>query len=713
MSIKLSDPIARELDDFWRENQSLIQQWQVQADIDTKMVAGMQDYNRGSFGGINHHNGRKLIFNKLLRLKNMVEGYQRDHRLATISIPGDNDIDQGETTDQLNTVLTWMYRRDYTYEKISDAFAGAITCGLNLMHTWMDFREDPENGSIRTERLSFAEFVMSPYWERADLSDCGRIWTRKFPSKDELRSLIPGIDKELPGLGRGYSCVDGKFQYMPQSYNQQFQKELYAYDEYWTQTYRTGRKLLDTVTGEVADWYGSREQFQMLRRINPNVKLIKAQIPTIKLHVLVNNQLIYEEKTPWGLDRMPFVPFVCYHYKEVQDYSYRFQGIIRAGRDPQDDLNVRINALRDVLDAQVQSGVIVKEDALVNPDDAFFQGPGKVMYLKQSANIVTDVSIIPPPPVAPGWMELIASIQKEIMDTIGPEELFAQNLGNKEMSGVLMKLKMGAGLTGLRNIFDRLNQSQMILGEIHLDMILNNFSVGKIQSILGKEPSKIISEATTPDKQLKGISRQFLKYNCAVEEAELTSTQRQLQFLTLTQLKQMNIPIPIKYIIEKSTLQGKKELIESIEQEEQQQAQMQQMQAQAELRQSEMVSRSFEAKAQSDFGRAVESRSRAVSDIALAKERAAQATHDLAKTALENAKALKEMEEIDEDRLVKLTNYILDMQAKQQMLQSAGQEGDSVEKAAEVSSSVDAADISTAIQPQEAQQQQQPSQPQQ
>ena len=698
MSWPASNPIARELEDFWKDTQSLTQQWQYEADIDMKMVSGQQDYQANGFN-INYRNSRKLQFNRLLRLINMVGGYQRDGRLATVVIPGDNDVDNGETAEQLTTVLDWVKRRDGTYEKISDAFDGSNICGLNLLHCWMDFREDPENGELRTERLPFSAFLMDPYWCKPDLSDCNRVWTRKYPSKKQLKSLFPKIEKDLPSLGKGYSSKDGKFQFLPQNYYQ-YQQEIYAYDEYWVKDSRTGRKLLDKATGEVADWFGTREQFQMLRRINPNVEMIKAQIPTIKYHVLINNNLMYEEKSPWGLDRLPFIPVMCYHYPEVQNYAYRYQGLVRAARDPQIDLNIRINALRDVLDAQMQSGVIVKEDALVNPEDAFFQGPGKVMYLKNTANIASDVSMIPPPPVAPGWMELIQSIEKEIMDIVGPEELFAQNLGAKEMSGVHLKLKMGAGLTGLRNIFDRLNQSQMYLGELMLDLIVNNFSVGKIQAIIGKEPSQILSEATTPDKQLKGISKQFLKYNCAVEEAELTSTQRQLQFLQAVQLKGMGVPIPTKYILEKSTLQGKKELLDIIGQEEQQQAQMAQAQAQAEMQQSQMLSRSFEAKAQADYGRAIESRSRSVSDIALAKERAAQATHDLAKTALDNAKALKEIEEMDEDRLVKLTNYILNMQVQQQALQG-GEEGDSVNLAKIVGISPEMSEEKTKSQSQE------------
>ena len=667
MSWPTSNPVAKELNDFWQQSDNLWRQWQQQADNDTKMMTGQQENSYNQYGSINYRNNRSLQFNKILRIVNMIDGYQRDNRLGTAIIAADNDPDMGETADQRTAVLNWCKRQDQTYEKISDSFYGAITCGLNLLNVWMDYREDPENGTIRTERLPFANFLMDPYWTQADLSDCGRIWTRRYLTDRQLDSIFPGVTKEVPSLNQGYAAKDGKFPFLAQNWYQ-YQSPMFAYDEYWTKDYKTKRKLLDTNTGEVAPWNGTKEQFQYLLRINPNVKLIKAQVPTIKLHVLVNGHLMYEEQAPYGLDRFPFVPFLCYHFPEVQNYSYRYQGVVRNIVDSQIELNRRRNRMLDILDAQVQSGLMVKEDALVNPEDAFFQGPGKVLYFKNSSNLASDVVQISPPPVASGWMELIQTIEKEIMDIVGPEELFAQNLGAKEMSGVLMKLKMGAGLTGLRNVFDRLNQSQILLGQIFDDLIVNNFGEGKVQHILGKQPTEHFFE------------KEFSKFSCNVEEMELTSSQRQLQFLQALQMKQLGVPISNAYLLEKSTLAGKKEIIEDIMQQEQQQAQMAQAQAQQQMEQQEIVTRSIEAKAQNDFAAAQERRARSVSDLALAKERASEAVHDRAKAALDNARALKEIEELDENRLLKLADFILAMEERQALMHT-GEENDSIDEA--------------------------------
>ena len=700
MTWPTSNPIARELDDFWKESQALWQQWWFEADLDTKMATGQQDY-WNSFYNANYKNQKLLQFNKILRIVNMIGGYQRDNRLATTVAPADNDPDEGQTADQLTKLMNWNMRQDQTYEKISDCFESAVTCGLNLLQIWMDFREDPENGQIRTDRIPFNAFLMDNYWTKPDLSDCDRIWTRRYVTTRQLTSLFPDVEKDLPAFGKGYSAKDGKFQFLAQNWYQ-YQQEMYAYDEYWVRDYKEIEKLLDTRTGEVADWRGNREQFQLLKRFNPNVKIIKANVPTIRWYVLVNNHLIYEEKTPFGLDRFPFVPFCCYHYPEVQNYSYRYQGVVRNIRDSQIELNKRRNRLLDILDAQVQSGLMVKEDALVNPEDAFLQGPGKVLYFKNTANLASDVAPIPAPAVAPGWEELIASVEKEIMDIVGPEELFAQNMGAKEMTGILMKLKMGAGLVGLRNIFDRLNQSQMLVGDIFNDLSLSNFGVGKIARIIGEEPSEVIKSVITPENQLLKSAASMLKYNCAVEEQELTSTQRQLQFMQALQMRQLGIPISNTYLLEKSTLQGKKEIIEDIEQQEQQAMQMQQAQSMQAMQQQEVLTRSLEAKAQSDFAGAEEKKSAAVQKIALAKQEASQAVHQRAAAALDNAKAIKEMRDMDDDRLVKLANFIVELQAKQQAL-SGGEESDSAAESQAIGSSVEMSEAQTRPQQSQAQ----------
>ena len=681
MTWPTTSPLTRELDEFWKESQSLQQQWWYEADLDTKMLTGQQDY-WNTFYNINYRNQKQLMFNKILRVYNMIAGFQIDNRLATVIIPADSDPDDGQTQDDLTAIFSWITRQDYTYETISKGFGRALTCGLNLIHVYMDFRRDPENGEIITTSLPFSSFLMDPYWEQPDLSDCNRIWTRKYLTKKQLLGIFPSIKKDLPLLGDGYNSKDGKFPFLPQAWYQ-YNQQMYAYDEYWVKDSKKIRKILDASTGEIAEWGGNREQFQLLRSINPNVELISARVPTIKKTVLINGYEMFSEKQPYGLDCLPFVPVLGYHFPEVQNYAYRYFGIVRNIRDSQVEVNRRRNRLLDVLDAQTQSGVIVKEDALVNPEDAFLQGPGRVLFIKNSADINSDIKHIDAPPVAAGWMELINSFEKEILEIVGPEELFGQNMGHKDASGAFLKLKMGAGTLGLRNLFENLNVSQSLLSKMIVQLVLNNFSSGHVQKILGRQPSAKILECTTPNKQLKGLSKDLIRFNCAVEEGELTATQRQLQFMQATALLQVGVPVPMDYLIDKSTLQGKKDLKAAIAKQSQTQQQLQMAQAQSELQQQQMLAESLEAKAAADRASAVERNARAFADISLGKHHTALATQDLAKASLDNAKTMKELESIDESRLMKMISHLLEIQERQSALNQA-QTGSALEHAEKI-----------------------------
>ncbi|HWY79232.1 MAG TPA: hypothetical protein VNW29_02650 [Candidatus Sulfotelmatobacter sp.] len=496
-------------------------------------------------------------------------------------------------------------------------------------------------------------------------------------------SLFPKLKNFLPALNKGYGAKDGRFQFMGPNWYM-YQQEIYAYDEFWERDYRRVKKILDQATGEVVDWKGTEDQFDMLKRINPNVKMISAMKPTIKLHVCVNGEPVYEEKQPYGIDRYPFIPYLCYHFPEVQNYEYRYQGIVRNIRDSQIELNRRRNNMLDMFSAQTQSGIIAKEDAFVQPEEAYKQGPGQVLWAKQSANIQADIQMIQAPNIPSSIFDLQKLMDDEIMAIAGVnEELFGE-VKKGDPSGLLTQMRMGAGLTSLQGVFDRLNESQILLGELMLEMIQANFGVGKVTKILGKPPSENFSNG------------EFRKYRCVVEEGELTSTQRHMQFMQALQLKQLGVNIPSKYLLEKSTLQGKKELVEAIEAEEKKAQELQEKAAQIQMHQEAMLARSFEAKSQNDFGRAIEAKTRAVANIGLAKERASQAEHDRAKTALDNAKAAKELQEIDEDRLMKLTSYIVQI-AQAQKAMAGGEEEDATDVAQMIGGDVNAAEMQSRV----------------
>jgi len=206
---------------------------------------------------------------------------------------------------------------------------------------------------------------------------------------------------------------------------------------------------------------------------------------------------------------------------------------------------------------------------LVNPADVFLSGQGKGIALKDDA-MMSDVQRIEAPQVPPSMIQLSELLAKEVMEISGVnEELLGSATDDK--AGILSMLRQGAGLTTLQVLFDQLDRSQKLLGKIMIDIIQSNFTPGKIKRIIEDEPTE------------QFYNKSFGRYDAAVEEGLNTSTQRQMQFAQLLQLRESGVPISTSDLLEASTMQGKKKIIENAMAQEQQAAQMQQMQAQAQI----------------------------------------------------------------------------------------------------------------------------------
>ncbi len=119
-------------------------------------------------------------------------------------------------------------------------------------------------------------------------------------------------------------------------------------------------------------------------------------------------------------------------------------------------------------------------------------------------------------------------------------------------------------------------------------------------------------------------------------------------------MREAGVPVPDSVLLNASTMQNKKDLIEAIEQEKSQAMEMQnaQMQTQIELQQAQIES--YKAQAAANQGLGLERISRVEENEALAIERRAQAVRDEDAGLLDKIKALKEIETLDITHLKEL-----------------------------------------------------------
>ena len=641
---------------------SINQSFWVEADTDTRFEAGDQTLWGELYGNIPMSQRKQLNFNRIRRIVNMVSGYQRRNRKSTIVTPVENADDI--TADQFTKIMYWINQQGGVLNTVSDSFHGALVTGLNLLQVWVDYRSDPISGDIKVDNCSYNSFLMDPFFKKTDLSDCNYIWKRSFLTRRECVSLLPERAEEIMSMESSNDSRDGKFEYLPESSNAG-PKNLLTYDEYYYKDYRTQKMLVDTQTGEAFEWKYSdkKDALQDFLRMYPQITMIEQEVPTVKVAIVVQNSVMYNGPNPMGTDRYPFVPVLGYFRPQLAVFDKRIQGIVRSLRDAQYLYNRRKIIELDILESQVNSGWIYKENALINPDDVFKSGQGRGIALKDEAQM-TDVQKIMPGQIPPSMMQLSEILAKEVQEISGVnEELLGSATDDK--AGILSMLRQGSGLTTLQDLFDNLDHSQKLLGSVILDIVQTNFAPGKVKRIIEQEPSP------------QFYHKAFGKYDAAIEEGLNTTTQKQNQFAQLLHLRETGVPIPDGVLIDAATLQNKKELTDAIEQEKQQAAQMQQMQMQAAMKEQEARTNLANSRSVADQGLGLERLSRIEENKALAVERRAEATKDRAAGLLNVVRAMQEIEGVDLNQIEQMMRLAATLQQKQESVIKEGEALDS------------------------------------
>lgn len=662
--------IKHKVDSDYSANQAIWQIFWTEGMLDTRLESGDTSLQAEINSSMPNNNRGQWYFNRVRPLCNMVSGYQRRNRKSTIVAPLEN-ADQ-MTADQLTKVLMLIYKKENVYESISEAFhQGACITGLNMLHVYLDFQSDTVNGEVKVENLPFNCFFIDPYFRKLDLSDCNFVWRRTYLTHSAAAALFPAEHYEeimnLPGNPTG-TGRDGRFQYMPESYGQTQQNRL-AYDEYYYRAFRKQTLLVDKETGEKID-VSFKSQLDIERFVdeNPQVTLITQNIPTVRLCILIQDRVFYDGPQPIaGLDSYPFVPVVGF-YNAMMPYFYnRIQGICRSLRDPQLLYNRKIILAADLEESILNSGWIFKENAVIDVKHLFQTGQGRIIPLKAEAQM-TDIQAIQPPQIPPSHFQQIDLFSKELNMVSGiNEELMGSAIDDK--AGILSALRQGAGLTTLQPLFDRLDFSQNLLGNLILRIVKGNYSPGKVRNMLeGQEPTPYFYD------------KSFGEYHCMVEAGFNTESQKQLQFAQLMQLQELGIQLPPKTIIEAATLQNKDQLLKDIEEMQQAQQQQQQAMQESQLQVQQAQIQLSQARAVADQGLGMERVSRINENQALAQERRAKAIADDNAAILSLAKAMHELEGIDIEHMHKLVT-IMNMMKEQAASSTPGnQESSSTSK---------------------------------
>ncbi len=613
-------------------------QW-YQADLDQRFSVGDQDLWGLLFPGVATYRRKIFNFNIINPIIQSVSGHQRATRKSSVVIPVHPEMQK--TADQLTKCLYHIHRNG-VYQTYSDIFEqGALVQGIGIASIFKDTTSDPISGDIRIRNIDFKSVLIDPYFRKKDLSDCRFIETRQFFGREEAALIYPEFADEILSLPSG-SYRDDKFYYMPEVYQIQTPNVI-AFDEYWYLSSREALFLVDTETEETQEFSGDEEDLRaILSQFKGRLKVIKKTRPTTRRTIILNDRVLIDEPNPYCIDRYPYAVCLAYFTPDSPYYSYKFRGMVRDMRDAQYLFNRRKVADLDILESQ-QQGLKLKKGSLVTPDDGYNSGNGRMLLLKETAQMtdVEPMQIIPPSPVMLQMEEMLMNVAHRIAG-VDPS---AMGIEVDDKAGIISMMRQAATARNLQRIFDQFDEFQINCSEIMVEMIQKNWTYGKVKQVIGEEPTQEF------DNKL------FFNYGCKVIQGALTETQQQLELGQLMELQRMYPNLDLSQeVIDIMQIQNKDRIKEKLAQQAQAQAQQQQKMAELQMQQIQVDNQTKLSYAASQKSLANEREAKIVSDIAVAQDKLERAHQEDTHALLNLVKAVKEIQSMD---ITNLHNSIL------------------------------------------------------
>ncbi len=523
----------------------------------------------------------------------MITGYQRQHRK---SITYQNiDGSDPQTTDQYTKLITSVAMRGAIHEQFSKACELAAVSGMVMLQPYLDFTgDDHAQGELKLKIWEYNAFLVDPYFREPDMSDAQFIWCQEYISKKEAEDRFPDKLEAIAPMA-GTPQRYGSFYFLPENYNMA-RNDLMVLSYVWYKWKKKKKRLYSESRKQFFDFAGGDEQADIIMQQIPDMQVVTVEVPCWKLAVVLNEQLMFQGDNPLGDMGCPMIPVFWNYEPHVNYYDLRVRSLIRTMRDPQFLFNYKVITNNDIVAATINAGWKRKIGAVANEDNLKKSGQGWDVIINDGYEM-TDVEKIIPSGVPESDLALAQQMDDLIWKTAGInlENWAGQN--DKQISSLTQLMKMAANLLVFQKYFDQWDYSLKLVGDKLLQIVLNNWNAEKIGLMIGEEPSPHF------------FSKIFSKFNTLVEEGLLTPTQRNLQAQQMLEINERfgREVIPPSMIIKDMNIQGKAQIMEFLQKQEEQ---MNATQAEA-----TNIQHAFEeAKLQELY-------SRAASNIATARER--------------------------------------------------------------------------------------------
>lgn len=603
-----------------------------QSNMDTLFYAGEQSFLNRYFNTGSNTTNSNYYFNICQQPVNMVTGYQRQHRknFNYTSTEGSDPL----TTDQYTKIITTEANKQGIHEQFSRACEQAAITGMVLLQPYLDYTgDDQAQGELKVKVWEYNSFLCDPYARSMTFEDSQFIWCQEYISKQQAESRFPEKTKNIMPMS-GTPQRYGSFYFLPENYNMA-RNDLMVLSYVWYKWKRKKKRLYSRTRNQFFDVAGGDGNIDMLVQAIPDLEEVTVEVPTWKLAVVLNDQLMFEGENPLGFDGCPFVPVVWNYEPHLNYYDLRVRGLIRTMRSPQFLFNHKVIQNNDIAAATINAGWKRKVGAVANEDNLKKSGQGWDVIINDGYEM-TDCEKIIPSAVPESDLALAQQMEDLMYKTSGINLENWSGQQDKQTSSLTVLLKQAANLMVFQKYFDQWDLSLKTLGDRLLQIVLNNWSAEKVAQIINEEPSPYF------------YSKVFAKYNVLVEESDLTPTQTNLQAQQMLDMNQVfgREVFPASMIIPKLNITGKAEIIDFLKQQEQQSAAAQEHSMHLEHIVEEAKVKELYAKTAKAVADARERHGRAESNIGLFEERLSMIGRNNSMSTKAKMEALEKLVEV-------------------------------------------------------------------
>jgi hypothetical protein len=400
--------------------------------------------------------------------------------------------------------------------RVSEQFENGLICGECYLEPYLDYSYDMVNPKLMLKATDYFSCFPEPGFQLYDLSDAEYFCKITFDLvQDKLIQMFPDKEKEIIDIAVGKIDLQGwanlrtldGMDIQRHGYNKEDDtstgeggstEPLYDLVEYYYKKYVKKYYIVKKGVGlkEVIDDEEAERTIAIDKETDTNngrfpmKKIIKYE-PEIWCASLVGNTVLDNARC-WTYPKWksyPFIPYFTYRStQKLKDQELLVQGIVRALKDPQREVNKRRTQTLRILNTSANSGWIAPKGVIVDKDAwrEYSASAGSILeYELKKASDMRPEKILPTP-LSQGHEQMAQEASDDLKAISGINaDLLA--MSDKAVSGVAIGIRQRQGMVMVQKIFDNLSQTKRLLGRFILSIFSDIYDVETVTRILGDQ----------------------------------------------------------------------------------------------------------------------------------------------------------------------------------------------------------------------------------